>query len=213
MTRLVVDAVLFDMDGTLVDSTAVVEAVWTEFAEASGADVAAVLAFGHGRPSRDTIARFAAESARVEEWSAWITTAEGERFTEVIAIPGAVDTVRSLAWDRWAVVTSAIRMPALDRLTQAGFPEPRVLVSADDVTRGKPRPEGYVAAASALGFEPSRCVVFEDASSGIEAGLAAGCQVVAVGDVEAEGLVGRIDDFTEVAVEVLANGEVALTFP
>ena len=213
MTRLVADAVLFDMDGTLVDSTAVVEAVWTEFAAANGADVAAVLAFGHGRPSRDTIARFSADSSRVEEWSAWITTAEGERFTEVIAIPGAVDVVRSLASERWAVVTSAIRVPALERLSQAGFPTPPVLFSADDVAHGKPHPEPYLAAASALAVDPARCVVFEDATAGIEAGLAAGCAVVAVGDVEANGLAGRISDFTELSVQVLASGELALTFP
>ncbi len=206
MTRLVADAVLFDMDGTLVDSTAVVEAVWTEFAAANDADVSSVLAFGHGRPSRDTIARFAADSARVEEWSAWITTAEGARFTGVIAIPGAVDAVRSLATDRWAIVTSAIRLPALERLAQAGFPTPRVLFSADDVTQGKPHPEPYLAAASALKVDPARCVVFEDATAGIEAGLAAGCTVIAVGDVEADGIAGRIADFTSVSFSRTSDG-------
>lgn len=213
MTELRVAAVLFDMDGTLVDSTAVVEAVWTEFALANGADVAAVLDFGHGRPSRDTIARFAADAARVDEWGVWITTAEGERFTEVLAVPGAVSVARSLASDRWAVVTSALRVPALERLAQSGFPAPPVLVAAEDVVRGKPHPEAYLAAAAALGFSPSDCVVFEDAIAGIEAGLAAGCAVVAVGAVDADGIVGRIADFREVAVRASADGGIVLTFP
>ncbi len=89
MTRLTVRAVLFDMDGTLVDSTAMVETVWTEFSAANGADAAAVIDFAHGRPSRDTIARFAADATRIDEWNEWITKAEGERFNEVTAIPGA----------------------------------------------------------------------------------------------------------------------------
>jgi len=213
VTRIVAAAILFDMDGTLVDSTAVVDAVWTEFAEANAAVPADVLQFGHGRPSRDTVARFAADAARTEEWLEWIHTAEAERFGDVTAILGAVDVVTALPRHAWAVVTSAIRGPALERLSLSGFPEPGLLIGADDVTHGKPHPEPYLAAASALGIEPARCVVFEDTSAGVEAGLAAGCQVVAVGDIEAEGLAGRIRDFTDVLVEVTESGELALSVP
>jgi sugar-phosphatase len=171
-----------------------------------------VIEFAHGRPSRDTVARFAAEPARVKEWDHWIHTAEGERFTEVTTIPGAIDTVRALPSGLWAVVTSAIHDPAVDRLAQNGFPTPAVLIGADDVRRGKPHPEGYLAAASALGVDASDCVVFEDTSAGIEAGLAAGCTVVAIGDVEATGIAGRLSDFTSVSIESLA-GRIRLTFP
>ncbi|MGC4174858.1 HAD-IA family hydrolase [Demequina sp.] len=210
--RLTAAAVLFDMDGTLVDSTAMVEAVWSEFAEANRVDARAVIDFAHGRPSRDTIAKFVADTTRIDEWLDWIHTAEGERFTEVTTIPGAREAVLAIPLERWAVVTSAIHHPAHERLTQNGFPPPPVLIGADDVTHGKPNPEGYLAAASALGVVPEDCVVFEDTIAGIEAGLAAGCAVVAVGNVEANGIAGRIRDFTAVTVEATGEG-LTITFP
>ena len=212
MFTIEVHGVLLDMDGTLVDSTAMVEQLWTEFALANGAQAAEVIAFAHGRPSRDTVAKFAADPTRVDEWIDWIHAAEAERFGEVTAIPGAQAFVRALPASRWAVVTSAIRAPAQSRLAQNGFPAPRVLVGADDVRQGKPHPEGYLAAASALGLDPARCVVFEDTSAGIEAGRAAGCAVVAVGDVRVHGIAVRIRDFTDVRVARTTDG-VALTFP
>jgi sugar-phosphatase len=213
MTRLRVAAVLFDMDGTLVDSTHMVERIWEEFAAANRADPAEVIDFAHGRPSRDTIARFAADPARTGEWNEWITKAEGDRFGEVTAIAGALAVVTALGAERWAVVTSALRQPALERLARNGFPTPRVLIGADDVERGKPHPEGYVRAATELGFEPQDCVVFEDASAGIEAAQRAGAPVVAVGDVEAPRLAGRIRDFASVSVVEAGDAEVDLIFP
>jgi len=210
VTQFRVAAVLFDMDGTLVDSTAMVEEVWSEFAAANGADAAAVIEFAHGRPSRDTVAKFVADSTRTDEWNAWIATAEAERFTEVIAIPGAVDAVRSLAPGSWAVVTSALHHSAAERLTQVGFPAPSVLIAADDVERGKPHPQGYRTAAMALGQEPIGCVVFEDTMAGIKAGIAAGCIVVAVGDVPARRIRARVRDFTSVRFIPAADGGIVV---
>jgi len=200
------------MDGTLVDSTEMVEQIWSEFAAANAADPLHVTVFAHGRPSRDTVAKFAADPARIDEWNSWIHTAEAERFTEVTPIPGALATVRALPAQRWAVVTSAIHTPAQERLAQNGFPVPRVLIGADDVLNGKPNPEGYLAAASALGVDPTRCVVFEDTPAGIQAGVAAGCAVVAVGTTEEPGTAARIADFTEVSVS-LDGDEIVLTCP
>jgi mannitol-1-/sugar-/sorbitol-6-phosphatase len=207
VTQLRVAAVLFDMDGTLVDSTAMVEQVWGEFAAANGADAAAVIEFAHGRPSRDTVAKFAADPARIVEWNEWIHAAEGERFSEVTTIPGALDAVAALPSDRWAVVTSAIREPARERLAQNGFPSPAILIGADDVEHGKPHPEGYARAARELGFEPKACVVFEDTIAGIKAGVGAGCTVIAVGDVRARRIWGRIPDFTSVRFSPAGDGE------
>ncbi|MCR6713201.1 MAG: HAD-IA family hydrolase [Demequina sp.] len=212
MTRLMAAAVLFDMDGTLVDSTAMVEAVWTEFAAANSVDASQVIDFAHGRPSRDTVAKFAADPARVDEWLEWIHTAEGERFTEVTTIPGALDFVRSLPADRWAVVTSAIHEPALERLAQNGFPVPPVLIGADDVRHGKPHPEGFARAALELGFEPADCVVFEDTPAGAEAARRAGAPVVVVGQADVGRVAARIGDFTQARVE-LAGEELAITVP
>jgi len=212
MTRLLASAVLFDMDGTLVDSTAMVEAIWAEFAAANKVDAGRVINFAHGRPSRDTVAKFARDPRRSDEWNAWIHKAEGERFTEVTTLPGALDFVKALPAERWAVVTSAIHGPALERLAQNGFPAPHVLIGADDVRRGKPHPEGYARAAHELGFEPADCVVFEDTSAGVQAGRRAGAKVVAVGHAKVGRVAARIADFTQARVEATGE-ELALIVP
>ena len=206
MTVLRARAVLFDMDGTLVDSNEVVEAMWTEFAHALGVDAAEVIDFAHGRPSRSTIARYAPHD--VATWEEHIHRGEAERFLDLHPIVGAVDVVAAIPAERWAVVTSAIRQPALERLASVGFPQPAVLIGADDVAHGKPDPEGYARAARELGFEPADCVVFEDTSAGIAAGLAAGCQAVVVGGAVADVMEGlpRIADFTGVSVRAAGDG-------
>ena len=140
MTQLVVDAVLFDMDGTLVDSTEMVETLWRHFAVENAADVNQVIDFAHGRPSRDTIAAFAADPEQIPTWLDWIHNAESEHFNEVSAIPGAVRVARDLPSGRWAVVTSALAEPAARRLALVDIPVPDVLIGADDVVRGKPDP-------------------------------------------------------------------------
>ena len=208
MTQLVVDAVLFDMDGTLVDSTAMVETLWRHFAVENHADVATVIDFAHGRPSRDTVAKFVADPASIEHWLEWIHTAESEHFNEVTAIPGAVRVARELPSGRWAVVTSALAEPAARRLALVGIPVPEVLIGADDVSRGKPDPTGYARAASLLGAAPGSCVVFEDTEAGVLAGLAAGCAVVVVGSARSDAMVGlpRIPDFTAVQVSAGEQG-------
>lgn len=191
-------AILFDMDGTLVDSTAEVEAMWTEFAHANGVDPATVIEFAHGRPSRDTIATFAPDA--IERWEAYIHDGEHTRFLTVRSIPGAVEVVNSLRPGSWALVTSALHHPARQRLRVIGIEPPEVVIGAEDVAAGKPHPEGYLAAASALGVAPQDCVVFEDTDAGVRAGLAAGCTVVVVGGVETpatEGL-AQIADFSNV---------------
>ncbi len=191
-------AILFDMDGTLVDSTAEVEAMWTEFAHANGVDPATVIEFAHGRPSRDTIATFAPDA--IERWETYIHDGEHTRFLTVRSIPGAVEVVNSLRPGSWALVTSALHHPARQRLRVIGIEPPEVVIGAEDVAAGKPHPEGYLAAASALGVAPQDCVVFEDTDAGVCAGLAAGCTVVVVGGVETpatEGL-AQIADFSNV---------------
>ena len=200
-SELVVSAILFDMDGTLIDSTEVVEQLWTEFAVAVGASPPEVIAFAHGRPSRSTVATFA--PADQELWNAWVTEAEHSRFGEVIEVPGAAAFVNSLPRERWAVVTSALHVPAAQRIAAIGIEPPDVLVGAEDVSAGKPEPEGYLAAASALGLDAGECVVFEDTDAGVRAGLAAGCAVVVVGDLATDATAGlpRIRDYARVTAE------------
>lgn len=200
------------MDGTLVDSNALVDQMWTEFATTVGADVDAVVRFAHGTPSIATLRRFLTSEAEIAAWFARITEWEKSRFGSAMALPGAVDVVRSLAPERWAVVTSAVTAAAVTRLAEAGFPAPRVLVGATDVRAGKPHPEGFLAAADALGVDPARCVVFEDSPAGIEAGLAAGCHVVVRGDLDHPVTVGlaRLHEWTGVTAVTAPDG--AITF-
>lgn len=199
------------MDGTLVDSTVIVEQMWTEFANAHGAHASEVIEFAHGRPSRDTIARFAPHA--FDEWNERFIHGEHTRFAEVIEVPGAVAFATSLPRGRWALVTSALHTPARERLKVIGIEPPHVVVGAEDVVRGKPDPEGYLAAASALGLDPARCVVFEDTDAGLRAGLAAGCSVIAVGDVIAPALpiAARVADFLSVSARVLDDGRIAIS--
>ncbi|HEU4648009.1 MAG TPA: HAD-IA family hydrolase [Gemmatimonadales bacterium] len=177
MLRIGCSAVLFDLDGVLVDSTQYVEHQWREWAKWRGLDPAPFLRVCHGRRALETI-RLAAPELDAE--------AEVARFREVPvaeepvlhAVPGAAELLAALPAGAWAVVTSGSRPMATRRLTSAGLPVPGVLVTAEDVRHGKPSPEGYLRAAERLGVPPADCVVIEDAPPGIEAALAAGMTAV-----------------------------------
>ena len=172
-------AILFDMDGTLVDSTACVEQVWREWAIRRGVDVDAVMAVAHGRQNPDVL-RLVAPHLEVEvEASALVE--EEERCREgIVAVAGAAQLLSALPTDRWAIVTSAWQRLAEIRLACARLPLPRVLVTADDISRSKPHPDGYLEAAARLGVDPADCLVIEDAHAGIEAGRAAGMTVLGI---------------------------------
>ncbi|WP_142059800.1 HAD-IA family hydrolase [Pseudarthrobacter sp. B4EP4b] len=174
-------AVLFDMDGTLVDSTAVVEQVWGEFAARYGLDLEEILRTSHGVQARDTVTRFAPAGADVPALTAELGAMERVRTEGIVALPGAVRLLAALPADAVALVTSADVVLADIRMEAAGLPMPAVAVTAELVTRGKPDPEGYLKAAANLGVEPADAVVFEDAPAGIAAGVAAGIRTVAVG--------------------------------
>ena len=172
-------AILFDIDGTLVDSTPVVERSWHTWAREYDVDAEEVMRVCHGRRTEDTVAEFvspqqlAAAVARVQ-------ALELADFDGVTALPGARHLLDILPRQRWAAVTSGERALMTARLAAAQLPIPETLICAEDVAAGKPDPEGYLKAAAALGFDASQCVVVEDAPAGIAAGLAAGAQVLAV---------------------------------
>ena len=180
------DAVLFDLDGTLVDSTASVIRSWRRFADHYGVSAEA-LHENHGQPARALISRLLPAELR-DEGLARVLELELSDAVDLPGVRGAHAFYDSIPAARRAVVTSGTRPLATARLQAAGFAAPEVFVTADDVTRGKPDPEPFLTAAALLGVDPARCLVVEDATAGILAARAAGCAVI--------GLTGTVDEST-----------------
>ena len=178
-------ALLFDLDGTIVNSIAAAERAWAAWAERHGLDVAAFLPTIHGVRGIDTITRLALPGLDPAVEAEAILQAEIEDVEGVEPIEGAAAFLASLPADRWAIVTSSPRRLALRRLAAAGLPVPAVLVTAEDVARGKPAPDCFRLAAERLGADPADCLVFEDAPAGIAAAEAAGSAVVVIGATHA----------------------------
>jgi sugar-phosphatase len=174
-----VSAVLFDLDGVLVESKGSTERVWLEWASRNGIELAALRSAMHGVRSVEVVRALRPELDAEAEGDA-IERRQAEDVSDVVAIPGAADALRALREDRVAVVTSATRVLAEARTGAAGIELPPVVVYAGDVACGKPDPEGYLAAAHRLGVEPAEALVVEDAPPGIEAGRAAGAATVGV---------------------------------
>jgi sugar-phosphatase len=178
-------AFLFDMDGTLLDSSAVVHRVWGTWAERHGIDVATLMANVHGVRSEDTIRRFAPATADVATETQWILDAEVRDVDGVVALEGIHTFIEPLEAGTWAIVTSAPRTLAEVRLRAANLPIPQVMITAEDVQRGKPDPQGFLLGAQRLGVRIEECLVFEDSPAGVAAAKAAGADVAIVGGLVA----------------------------
>lgn len=170
--------ILFDMDGILISSLGSVERSWTKWANMRGVDAAYALTMIHGRRAIESVAMLRPDLDPVEELKLIedIELADGEGIT---VLPGVKELIAALPKQRWTVVTSATDRLARMRLVGSGFNLPNRLVTAETVNEGKPHPAPYLAGAAVLGFAPEECVVFEDSASGVAAGCAAGCIVVA----------------------------------
>ncbi|WP_335987204.1 HAD-IA family hydrolase [Glycomyces sp. MUSA5-2] len=182
-------AVLFDMDGTLVDSDGAVVRAWAAWAAEYGVDPQVALADPHGNPAPTTVAILrpdldapgvAAAAARQLEF-------QYEDVADIVAATGATRLLAALERSSipWAVVTSADDRLAKSRLDAAGIVPP-LLLTFDDVDRGKPDPEGYMKAAAALGVDPADCLVVEDSEPGLAAGRAAGAMTAALRGLEGD---------------------------
>ncbi len=187
-----ISAVLFDLDGVLVESRAATERVWVAWASKNGIDEAALRSAMHGVRSGDVVRALRPDLDAVAEASE-IERLQAEDVGGLRAIPGAAAALGALKGDRVAVVTSGTRPLALARLAAVGIEPPSVIVFADDVSRGKPDPEGYLAAARRLGADPAEALVVEDAPPGIEAARAAGMAAVALPTTHAREELGGAD--------------------
>jgi len=170
--------ILFDMDGILISSLASVERSWTKWANMRGVDPAYALGLIHGRRAIESVAMLRPdldpekELMLIEDFE----LADGQGIT---VLPGVKELIATIPPDRWTVVTSATERLARLRLAASGFKVPERMVTAETVNEGKPNPAPYLAGAALLAFAPEECVVFEDSASGVAAGCAAGCIVVA----------------------------------
>jgi sugar-phosphatase len=206
-------AFLFDMDGTLIDSIASANTVWTRWANARGIEPERVLQNMHGVRAVDTIRWLNVPGMDVEHEADLLTQAEIDATEGIVPIKGVLALLGSLPADRWAVVTSAPRALAQRRLEVAGIPKPRVLVTAEDVTRGKPAPDGYLLAARRLDVETRNCLVWEDAPAGIGAAEAASADVVVISATHPEPLQTRhpvVVDYDGMTATVDADGMLVL---
>lgn len=203
------DAVLFDMDGTLVDSTPAVERAWRRWAGEEGLELSA-LANSHGQPAAQIIARvlpperFAAALERIVNYE--LTDLDG-----VVPLPGAIAALAALPHERAAIVTSCTGPLAAVRIEAAGLDAPAQVITIDDVDHGKPDPAPFLEGARRLGADPARCLVVEDAPAGLAAGRAAGCTTLAVAGTHALDVLDAdagVPDLGHVRFEVRDGGVV-----
>jgi mannitol-1-/sugar-/sorbitol-6-phosphatase len=178
MSELRCSALLFDMDGVLIDSTPAVARVWHAWAVEHGFNPAEVVARAHGRPSLTTVREYL-PNADHEAENREVERREIEDIDGVVPLPGALELLASLPADRWTIVTSCTRRLAEVRIKAAGLPLPNKLITSNDIVHGKPHPDPYLKGAAVLGFPIADCVVVEDAPAGIRSGKAADAKVIA----------------------------------
>lgn len=204
------EGLLFDMDGTLVDSSVLVGRIWAAWCRETGADHDFVMRVSHGVRTEDTLRRHFPERDMARDL-AWLDEQERTRGDGLSEVAGAAALLGALPAGGWAVATSAARQVARFRLQQCGLPLPVHLVAAEDVRSGKPSPDPFREAATRLGLAPAACVAFEDADAGVTSALAAGCRVVIVGDHARDqpGVLARIPDYRGIRSHV-RDGHVQL---
>ncbi|MER7184738.1 HAD-IA family hydrolase [Streptomyces hyaluromycini] len=208
-TVLTARALLLDMDGTLVNSDAVVERIWRRWSERHGLDGDEVMKVVHGRQGHASMAVLLPDRPVKQNLAdnARMLAEETADVDGVVEVPGAAAFLASLAGLPHALVTSADVALSTARMAAAGLPLPAVRVTAESVGASKPDPEGFLKGAAELGVAPADCVVFEDSGAGIAAGRAAGMRVVGVGArAGVHGPDAVVRDLTGVRVEALADG-------
>lgn len=172
-------ALLFDLDGVLIDSTPAVERVWRQWAIEHGFNPEEAIHRAHGRPSISTIREYLPDADHAAE-NRGVEQREIEDLEGVVALRGSRELLNALPPERWAIVTSCTRPLAQVRIRAGGLPEAKYVITSDDIKQGKPAPDPYLKGAATLGFPAAECVVFEDVPAGIRSGKAAGARVIAL---------------------------------
>ena len=206
-------AFLFDMDGTILSSIAAAERVWSRWARRHGLDVEAFLPTMHGKRGVDTIGQLNLPGIDVQAEADWVTEAEILDVGDIHPIAGAASFLASLPPERWTIVTSSPLPLAIRRLEAAGLTIPARLVTAEDITRGKPAPDGFLLAAERLGCAASDCLVFEDAPAGIAAGEASGASVVVITATHAHPMETRhpaVSGYDHLSTRITGSGRLDL---
>jgi sugar-phosphatase len=170
--------ILFDMDGILISSLGSVERSWTRWSVMRGIDPAHAISVIHGRRAIESLVALRPDLDGEQELQI-LEQFEVDDTADIAVLPGVKELLASLPPERWTVVTSATDRLARVRLAAAGLPVPEQFINGNSVTEGKPHPAPFLAGAALLGFAPEECVVFEDSASGVQAGRAAGCKVIA----------------------------------
>lgn len=178
MSEIHAAALLFDLDGVLIDSTPAVARVWRRWALERGFDPEEVVGRAHGRPSLTTVREYLPDSDHEAE-NREVERREIEDLAGVVPLPGTLELLTGLPVDRWAIVTSCTRPLAEVRIKAARLPLPGKMITSTDITHGKPHPEPFLKGAAVLGFPAAQCVVFEDVPAGVRSGKAAGARVIA----------------------------------
>lgn len=191
MTKFPCAAILFDLDGVLVDSTGSVDRQWRAWAREQGIDEEAVIAIAHGVRSIEVVRAVAPHLDALAETRKLESREAADR--GIAVMPGAIELVSSIPADQWCVVTSGTRQLASGRLQRVGIPQPKVMVTADDVAHGKPHPEPYLKGAELLGVNPAESLVIEDAPAGIRSAHAGGMKVIALASTYPASALGEAD--------------------
>jgi mannitol-1-/sugar-/sorbitol-6-phosphatase len=212
MTTFRCAAILFDLDGVLVDSTRSVERQWRIWARDHGIDEEKAVAIAHGVRAIEVI-RTIAPHLDAEAEVVNLEALEAADHAGVAVMPGAIDLIRAIPDGHWGVVTSGRRNLATARLQLAGIPSPPTMVTAGDVMSGKPHPEPYLKGAELLGVNPAECLVIEDAPAGIQSAHAGGMKVIALASTYAASALGEADAVVEKLkqIQVVPNGARMLT--
>ncbi|KAJ2159996.1 hypothetical protein GGF46_002604 [Coemansia sp. RSA 552] len=199
--------IVFDLDGTLIDTHTVTEAVYRDHSQRHGVDAQQVIDFCHGVPTLQVLQRLFPSSTHTREYADQMELESATRLSEIHTIPGTRALLESLPRGSWGIFTSGTRPLALPRLRHLELPVPDVFVTPTDIANGKPHPEGYELAARKLGADPKACVVFEDAEAGVSAGQRSGAVVVGIRtmrsaeQLKAAGASYTVRDMTRVTVQ------------